>query len=170
MFLPSSKHFVSFGRGIASRLLATTIGVSFFAMLVPIASASANKAGVMACCIGKEAGHCHARRGGNKSHHKAESSSQAVAESNAGAETKADTDANARVESASLSRPCPMDCGACTARTSRLQKRQKDVIQARTFHNSAPEAITCFEHLSRVFSANESWTHVNPRGPPATRL
>jgi hypothetical protein len=203
MFLASYRHFVSLSRGIASRLLAITIALSFFAMLVPVASASLDKSGVMACCIGKEAGHCDSGLAGHKpppppepepmceltsenldaitivaepsthshnSRRNAESSSQAVAESKAGAETKADAESNASVESASLSRPCPMNCGACTASTSRSQKRQKDIIQARTFHYAAPGALTRFEHLSCVFSSNESWTNLNPRGPPATRL
>jgi hypothetical protein len=202
MFLASHKCFVSIGRGIARRLLAITIALSFFAMLAPIAGASWDTVGVMACCIGKE-GHCDSGLAGHNpppptepelmcgsttrdldaitivaepsthshnSRRNAESSSQAVAESKAGAETKADAESNASIESASLSRPCAMNCGACTASTSRSQKRQKDVIQARTFHNSSPGALTRFEHLSRVFSSNESWTNLNPRGPPATRL
>jgi hypothetical protein len=203
MFLASDKYFVPLGRGIARRLLAITIALSFFAMLAPIAGASWDKSGVMDCCIGKDAGHCDSGLAGHKpppapepepmcgsttrnldaitivaessthshnSRRNAESSSQAVAESKAGAETKADAESNASVESASLSRPCPMNCGACTASTSRSQKRQKDIIQARTFHYSAPGALTRFEHLSCVFSSNESWTNPNPRGPPATRL
>jgi hypothetical protein len=204
MFVVSNKHFVSAGRGIASRLLAITIAVSFFAMLVPVASASWEKSGVMACCIGKEAGHCDSGLAGHKpspppkpepmcgltsenldaiivvaepsthshnSRRSAESSSsQAGAETLAGAETEADAESKVSVESASLGRPCPMNCGACTASTSRFQKRQKDIIQTRTFHHSAPRSITRFEHLSRVFSSDKSWTHINPRGPPVTSL
>jgi hypothetical protein len=58
MFVARSKHIVSMGREIASRLIAILVAVSFVAILVPIASASRDKASVMACCIGKEAGHC----------------------------------------------------------------------------------------------------------------
>lgn len=191
MFLERDKHFVSLGRGIANRLVAITIALSFFAILVPIASASWDKPGVMACCVGKEAGHCDSGLAGHKpsplpkpepmcgltsesleavtivaepsipshdSRHSAETASQA------GADTKL------ILESASLRRPCPMNCGVCTASTSRLQKRQRDIIQARAFHNSAARAITRFEHLSRVFSTSESSTQINPRGPPATSL
>ena len=154
MFLASYKHFVCLSRRIVSRLLAITIALSFFATLAPVVSASLDKPGVMACCIGKEEGHCHSGLTGHKP----------PTEANAGAES------NAKVESASISRPCPMNCGACTASTSRLQKRQKEVIQARKFHASAPATSTRFAHLSRVSTANESWTHINSRGPPATRL
>ena len=201
MFSARYTHFVSIGRGIASRLLAITIALSFFAMLIPVASASWDKSGVMACCVGKEAGHCDSGLTGHRppppppepmcgltlenldaitivaepsthshsSRRRAESSSQAVAESKAGAEIKADAESKASVKSVSLSRPCPMNCGGCTASTSRLQKRQKS-IQARTFYASAPKSITRLENLSRVLSPTENWTNINPRGPPVTSL
>ena len=183
MFVARYKHRIPSSREIASRFIAILVAVSFFAMWVPITSASRDKSGVMACCIGKEAGHCHAKLTGHRpppppkpepmcgltsatldaitivakpstqshtSRHSAESSSQAG------------------VESASLNRPCPMNCGVCTGNTSRLQKRQKDATQARTFHSSAFGAITRFENLSHAFVSNESWTNINPRGPPVT--
>lgn len=190
MFVARYKHRIPSSREIASRFIAILVAVSFFAMWVPITSASRDKSGVMACCIGKEAGHCHAKlirhrppkpepmcgltsatldaitivaKPSTQSH-----TSRHSAESQAGAETKADTESKAGVESASLNRPCPMNCGICTGSTSRLQKRQKDAIQARTFHSSAFGAITRFENLSRAFVSNESWTNINPRGPPVT--
>jgi hypothetical protein len=194
MFFASYKHFVSLSRGIVSRLLAITIALSFFAMLIPIASASRAKSGVMACCIGKGASHCHARLAhkpspppkpepmcGLKSESGLTSESPdaitIVAESSThshnsrrNAESQAGAESKASVEPASLSRPCPMNCGACTTGTSQLQKRQKDIIQARTFHSYSPGAITRFENLSRVFSSNESWILISPRGPPVTHL
>lgn len=200
MFFASYKHFVSLSRGIVSRLLAITIALSFFAMLIPIASASRAKSGVMACCIGKGASHCHARLAHKPSPPskpepicglKSESgltserldaitivaepsthshNSRRNAESPVGAESQAGAESKASVEPASLSRPCPMNCGACTTGTSQLQKRQKDIIQARTFHSYTPGAITRFENLSPVFSSNESWIHISPRGPPVTHL
>jgi hypothetical protein len=196
MFVASYKHIVSVGQGIVSRLIAITIALSLLAMLVPIASASRDESSVMACCIGKEAGHCDSGITDHKpppppepepmcgltsgnldaitivaepqpqshnSHHRAEAPVEA------GAETEANAESKAGVESASLSRPCPMNCGACTAGTSRLQKRQKE-IQARKFQISAPQAITRFDNLSQIFSANENCTDISPRGPPSTSL
>jgi hypothetical protein len=191
MFVASYRHnqIVSMGRDVLGRLLAITIALSFFAMWVPIAGAAWGKSGVMACCIGKEAGHCDSGFMAAEpppppepepvcgSHSATSDSITIVAEpytdshtSSRNAEIQDNAESEATVESASLSRPCPMDCGACTASTSRVQKRQKDIIQAKTFHSSAPGAITRFEDLSRVSSANESWTNINPRGPPATSL
>src|SRR5215467_13797843 len=140
MFVASYKHnqFVSVARGLVSRFIAIAIILSFFAMFIPIASASRALAGVMACCIGKGASYCHARLAhkpspppkpepmcgltsqsldaitiiaepstqSHDSRHNAES--PVGAESQAGVETKADAESNGSVESASLSRPCPM--------------------------------------------------------------
>ena len=191
---------IASGREIVSRLIAILVAVSFFAILVPIASASRDKSAVMACCIGKEAGHCHAKLTKHRpppppkpepicgltsknldaitivaepstqshtSRHSAESSSSlAGANSRAGANSQTDAETKVTAESPSLNKPCPMSCGACTARPSRLQKRQKDIIQVRTVQSSAPRAMLRFENLSRVSSLDESWTHVSPRGPP----
>jgi hypothetical protein len=197
MFIRCYKNIVSIGREMVVRLVAITIVLSFFAILAPIAGASWGKSAVMACCIGKEAGHCDSglmadepplppepepmcgshsitivaepAAHSHNSRHTGESSAQAGAEFQVSGETEADAESKAGVESASLSRPCPMDCGACTTSTLRVQKRQKDIIQAKTFH-SVPGAITPFKDLARVFSSNKSWTTINPRGPPATSV
>lgn len=170
MSIVSLKHRVSPGRDIARRLVAISVALSFFAVFVPVVSASWNTASVMACCIGMEAGHCDS---GLLAH---EPPPPPASEPMCGltspdsitvAETHADPDSEPGAELASLSEPCQMDCGACTASTSRLQ-RQKDVVNARTFQSSAPGAITRFENLSPVFYSNQRWTRINPRGPPAT--
>jgi hypothetical protein len=204
MFVARYKHRIPSGREITSRLLAIWIAISFIATVVPIASASWEKSGVMACCIGKEAGHCDSGLTGHryppppppepmcgltstsldsitivaepatKSHnsrHSAESpSSLAGAESQAGGNSQTDAETRVTAESPSIHKPCQMSCGACTARASRLQKRQKDIIQAKTSHVFASGAILRFENLPRVFSSDQSWTHISPRGPPATSL
>jgi hypothetical protein len=202
MFVESCKHIVSLGRGIASRLLAITIALSFFAIWVPIVTASWDKSSVMACCIGKEAGHCDSGLTTHKallpppepmcgltpgsldaitivagtypkSHHtrrNAESSSSlASAESHAGVDLQTVAETKS-AESPSLSKPCPMSCGACTTTASRLQKRQKDFVKARMFHTPGPRGMLRFENPSRVFPSNELWTSITPRGPPDTSL
>ena len=198
MFVAHYKHLIPSRREIASPFIAILVAVSFFAVLVPIVRASRDKSGVMACCVGKEAGHCDSGLTAHRpppppkpeplcgltpqnldaitivaeptnsqtSQDSAESTSQAGADSQAGAQTKANAELKPRVESASLSRPCPMNCGVCTASTSRLQKRQKDVVQARTFYVSAFGSVTSFRELSRPFSSSESWTSIHLRGPP----
>ena len=204
MFVASYKHVIPSGRKIASRLIAILVGISFFAILVPIASASRDKSGVMACCIGKEARHCHAKltrhrpppppkpeplcgltsenldaitivaEPSTQSHnslHRAESSSSlAGAELRVSENSQTDAETKVTAESPSVGKPCPMNCGACTATASQLKKRQKDFVQPRTSHISRPGLMLRFENLSRVFSSNESWTNINPRGPPVTSL
>jgi hypothetical protein len=108
----------------------------------------------------------------NKSHNtrrSAESSSSlASAESHAGVDLQTAAETTS-AESPSLSKPCPMDCGACTTAASRLQKRQKDFTRV-TFHTPGPQTLSRFENRSRVFPSNEFWTHITPRGPPVTSL
>lgn len=167
MWIVSLKHKVSPGRDIARRLVAISVALSFFAVFVPVISASWNNASVMACCIGMEAGHCDS---GLLAHEPPPPPSEPMCGLTSPdvfpvAEIDADADLEPAAELASLSKPCQMDCGACTASTSRLQ-RQKDVVHARTFQSSAPGAITRFENLSQVFYSNLRWTQVNPRGPP----
>lgn len=204
MFVARRKCVVSRSRAIASRLIAVLVAVSLVAIWAQIAGASSDQTSVMACCVGKEAGHCdsgltahkpppppepepmcgltslesitivaepstHSHNSSRNAETQADAESKAGAESHS-AETHADAESRVRAESPSLSKPCRMDCGACTASASRLQKRQKDIIQARTLRSSAPAAITRFENLSRLFLSNHSWTQINPRGPPATSL
>ena len=203
MFVGRYKPTIPSGWVIASRLIAILVAVSFVAIWVPIGSASRDESGVMACCIGKEAGHCDSGISAHKppppppepmcgltstsvdeitivaepatkshdSRHIAESpSSLAGAESQAGADSQTDAESRIVSKSPSVGKPCPMSCGACTATASRLQKRQKDFIQAWASRNSASQVMLRFENLSRVFSSNESWTHISPRGPPAISL
>jgi hypothetical protein len=196
MFVARYKQIVPVTWKIASSLIAILVSVSFVAILAPIAGASRDKSGVMACCIGKEAGHCDSGISDHKppppppepmcglssdldaitivaepspkSHSTrltADSpSSPNLADSQVGAETDVVT------QSPSVSKPCPMSCGACTATASRSLKRQKAAVQARTSHTSTPSAILCFENSTQFFSSNESWSHISPRGPPVTSL
>lgn len=203
MFVARYKHIVSKGREVASRLIAILVAVSFVAIWAPIAGASPS---VMACCVGKESGHCdsglnahkspppepepmcgltstsldsitivaelstHSHNSSRNAETQADAESKAGAESHPAAESEADAKSRVSAQSPSLGQPCQMDCGACTASTSRLQKRQKDIIQARTFKSPAPGTIPRFENLSGLFYSNQSWIHINPRGPPATSL
>jgi hypothetical protein len=183
MFIARYKHFVPTGRRIASRLIATTIGMSFLAMLLPIAVASATN--TMACCVGKTAGHCesgiaaekvpepepepmcglsnpHGENDGitivaepvkNESHHSAETTSSSHA-----AETK------------SLSRPCEMDCCACAVASSRRPRRDDSPAEFIARLLSPSMTASRFESVSLSFSSNEDWEQISPRGPPASLL
>ena len=170
MFVARYKQIVPLTRALASRFIAILVAVSFVAMLVPIASATRDEGSVMACCIGKDADHCDS---GLTNHKPPPPPSEpmcgltpAGAESQAGVDSQANAETEVTAEAVSISKPCPMSCGACTATASRLQKRQKDFIQARTSHISQSGATSRFESLSLVFSSDERRTQVSPRGPP----
>ena len=177
MFLARYKHFVSSGRGIASRLLAITIALSLFAMWAPIASVSADDSGVMACCIGKDADHCDSGLTGHKPPSPPEPEPMCgmtpakpdaittVAERS----TEADVESNATVEPVSLSKPCPMDCGACTAGTLTAQsRRSKDSGWLCSWEYRGPPSLLRFSRPDWELSTNASvWRRSSvPRGPP----
>lgn len=183
MFVACYEHFVPTGRRIANRLIAITIAMSFLAMLLPIAVASATN--TMACCTGKTAGHCEseiaaekvpepepepmcgltdphadgdeitivAAPATNESHHSAETSSSGPA-----------------AESLSLARPCEMDCCACAVASSRRQRRDDGSAEFIARLLSPGTTRSQFESVSLSFSSNVDWEQTSPRGPPASLL
>jgi len=175
-------------------LLCLFVALSFVAPLLPIASAISGSS-TMPCCAGK-AGHCDSGiaskhvspppsepmcglKGAtiqddgvtivaepiqsepthSPSHHGETSSSVAKTYSN-----------GAVAESASLGKPCRMDCGACLGSSARTQKRERSVFQAIAFHSSSLTTSDRFEYLSLPFSSNEAGEQTSPRGPPAHLL
>jgi hypothetical protein len=73
-------------------------------------------------------------------------------------------------ESASLSQPCRMDCGACLSSSSRTQKRERVLAQALALQLSLPTTADRFSYLSLSFSSNVDWKQTSPRGPPSDLL
>jgi hypothetical protein len=183
MFIARYKHFVPTGRRIASQLIAIAIAVSFLAMLLPIAVASATN--TMACCIGKTAGHCESGIAAEKvpepepepmcglsDPHGEDDEITIVAEpvkheSHYSAETSSSSRA---AETLSLSRPCEMDCCACAVASSRRQRR--DDASAEFIARLLWPSLTAsqFESVSLSFSSNEDWEQTSPRGPPVSVL
>jgi hypothetical protein len=171
------------------RLLCFLVALSFTAPLFPIVSASSGS-NTMPCCKGK-AGHCDsgiapkqvlpptsepmcglkevtmdddgitivAQPSETESHHQ-HSHSQT-------AETDGSQPA---AESASLSQPCRMDCGACLASSSRTQKRERVLAQAIALPLSSPTTVDRFNYLSLPLSSNVDWKQTSPRGPPSDLL
>jgi hypothetical protein len=171
----------------AGKLIAIGIVLSFIAVLVPIASASRDK-NTMPCCVGK-AGHCDsgltekkipqppsepmcgldnaesvddgitivAEPSHNESHH----SHSRVAE---------DTSSGTAAESASLTQPCQMDCGACLSSSTRQQNRERGIVLLYAYRISSVTTLSKFENLPFAFTSNEDWEQTSPRGPPADLL
>lgn len=73
-------------------------------------------------------------------------------------------------ESASLSQPCRMDCGACLTSSSRTQKRERVLAQEFALRLSSPTIQDRFNYQSLLFSSNEDWKQTSPRGPPSDLL
>jgi hypothetical protein len=163
-------------------LLCLFVALSFIAPLLPIANASS---GTMPCCAGK-AGHCESGIApkrvppptlepmcGLKEATMADAGITIVAEPvhtksqhshSRNAETSSSSPA---ADSASLSRPCHMDCGACATGSSRQQKRERGVVQASAERTASLTPLLQFESQSLFSSSNEDWKHISPRGPPA---
>jgi hypothetical protein len=172
-------------------ILCFLVSLSFFAILVPISSASSDKANAMACCVGKVAGHCDSGIPAIKNpppppepmcgldNSKLENDDiTIVAEPTRNeshhslgqiAETTAESTSHA-AESTSVSKPCQMDCGACAASASRQQRRERGIVQPATSHNPSLVTHSRFENQPSSFLSNGDWKQTSPRGPPADLL
>ncbi len=175
---------VARARKAASHFIAIAISLSFFAMLVPISSAS-NKAAAMACCVGKDAAHCDSGIPAKKvpppksepmcGLDNAEMEDDGITivakpvqtDSHHSLSQTADTDTSQTVaESNSLSQPCNMDCVACAAGATRQQKRERSFIPPTAFEDSSLPLIARGEDQTLLFSTGDYWEQINPRGPP----
>jgi len=168
------------------RFVCLFVALSFVTTLVPIASASIDKSSTMPCCAGKAAGHCDsgiapkpvARRFtepmcGLDNATSADDANTIVAEpakqeSHHSHSQTADKTSHA-AESLSLSHPCPMDCGACTASSQRQQRRERGILQPIAYHIPSLNIDSNYENQPFSFSSNENWDRISPRGPPARR-
>ncbi len=189
MFIARYKQIVPLRRRVARPFVAMTIALSFVATLIPVASASLTKSSTMACCVGKTAGHCDSGISAQKvpppksepmcgldgaemeddgitivaqpvaqpSHAESQLSHSHAVEINS-SQTVA--------ESTSLSQPCNMNCASCAAVASRQQKRERNTVQPTIYQNASSTTLSFDEDRTLLFSSNEDWEHVIPRGPP----
>ena len=157
------------------------VALSFIAPLLPIANASFD---TMPCCAGK-GGHCDSGIApkrvppptsepmcGLKSAAMESDGVTIVAEpvhtkAQHSHSRNAETASSPAADSASLSRPCHMDCGACAAGSSRQQKRERGVVQTSAERTASLTPLLEFESQPLSFSSNEDWDRISPRGPPA---
>ena len=163
---------------LVGRFLAVFILSSFAVTLLPLAGSSAKS---MSCCIGKAEGHCES---GLKAHKPVPPpdndpmcglKSQPLTPESLDAVTVVtesvdhpdshESTGNA-FKTASVHQQCHMECGACATSTSR-HKREKGVDQAKTIYAPPATTIARVEHRAPIFSSNQNWTRISPRGPPA---
>ena len=157
--MPTKKHKMQ--RVSLRAVLCLFVAFSFVSILLPIA-VSANRSTEMPCCAGK-AGHCDSGLHANAT--KDDDGITIVAQPSQSSSAKGNT-----VKPASLSHPCPMECGVCTASSSRQQKRERAIAQALPDDASPSHAISHREDLPGFFSPNDEWPRIIPRGPPASSL
>ena len=163
-----------------SKIFALAIALSFFTALVPIAAASAGDS-TMPCCKGK-AGHCDSGLAAKKQppqpkepmcglhNDSAEDDGITIVAEPTPTETHkhvASSSSGPAAESASLSQPCRMECGACTASSTRQQNRERSILQPLTEQHSSTTLQSKYDSRSLLFSSNEDWKHTSPRGPPS---
>ena len=166
------------------KLIAIAMALSFFAILVPISSASSD---VMACCVDKAAGHCDSgipaqktpppprdpMCGLDNSEIKNDDITIVAKPSHKESHTSLSKTAETTTpvaESTSVSKPCQMECGACTASASRQQRRERGILPPATYHNPSLVAHSRFENQPFYFLSYEDWEQTSPRGPPADLL
>jgi hypothetical protein len=162
----------SFVISFASRFLAVLILSSFAVTQLPIVNGLAEDSS-MPCCAGESSSeHCDSGLAKPKPR-------PVITEPMCGLDpsslltaktTSLDTNAESntsQVTAESLSQPCRMDCGACVSGISR-HAREKGVVLSRTTHTSPTTTAARYNGRTVVFSSNEKWTRINPRGPPAS--
>jgi hypothetical protein len=162
----------SFTMLFVSRFLALFILSSFSVTQLPIVNSLAEESS-MPCCAGESSSE-HCDSGLTKPKLRPvitepmcglDPSSLLTAET-----TSLDTNAESntsQVTAESLSQPCRMDCGACVSGISR-HARDKSLIHSRTTHTSPTTTTARYTSWAIVFSSNEKWTRIIPRGPPAS--
>lgn len=187
---PQVNRLRFFTRKLVGRFLALLLLSSLALTSLPLANASATS---MPCCAGKTHGHCDSGLAAKKPVPPPDepmcglkNSQHLTAESLDAVTVVAETDSNdssllnaettsqhvhaesnsSRVTAESISKPCRMDCGACATATSRHQ-RQKTVALARTALAAPLATTTLVENSLPLFSSNQNWTRISPRGPPA---
>ena len=152
---------------LSQGILCFFVALSFFATLLPIASASSD---TMPCCVGKEAGHCDsgifAKEVPPPSEPMCGLDNITVVAAPSHKEKEFETTSHA-AESTSVSKPCQMECGACAASSTRQQKREKAIAQTGTRRALSTAAVSRLQNPSLAFTSNENWSRINPRGPPA---
>jgi hypothetical protein len=169
----------SFTISLVSRFLAVLILSSFAVTLLPIAGTSAEQSS-MPCCAGKSAEHCDSGLTAAKTPQpKPEpmcglispatlnpDEVTVVAEPVHTHESSASPSSTSpAAESDTVEQECQMDCGACTTATSR---HKRDAVAHERIADRAQTTNTVrFKESKPLFSSNEVWTRINPRGPPS---
>ena len=166
-FDPQEYHLRRLAISIASRLLACFVALSFFAMLVPVGTASAEKETIMACCVGKKAGHCDSGLAAKKS---APQHDHDTIVADADDSDSHDSSLRSAAESTAVRNPCNPECCAATSTARSQQKRERGTAQAKIQHNTPAVILFVTDNTPSSVSSSDYWAQISPRGPPSSLL
>lgn len=152
---------------IASRLLACLVALSFFAMLAPIGAVSAEQQAVMACCVGKKAGHCESSLAAKKSPPQHDHNTIVADEDE---QHSHDSSQRSAAESTAVRTPCNPECCATTSTVRPQQKRERGTVQQKVQHHAPAAILFDSDNTPAPVSSTDYWAQISPRGPPAFLL
>ena len=163
-FDPQENRFRRLAISIVSRLLACLVALSFFAILVPVGTASAENETIMACCVGKKAGHCDSGLSAKKS---APQHDHHTVVADADDSNSHDASQHSAAESTAVRNPCNPDCCATVSTVRTQQKRERATAAAKVQHHSPARLLVITDDTPASFSSNDYWAQISPRGPPS---
>ncbi len=178
-FSPQTIRLRYLTRSFVSRLIAVLILSSLAVTQLAIVSTLAEES-TMPCCVGKTEGHCESGLTTPKAPEPVSEpmcgmpsaatpaldlDEVTVVAEPAHAESHSSTSSSPVAESNTVEKQCQMDCGACATATSR--HKRDSVVLARITHRELTTTTIRFAESKQIFSSNEVWTQINPRGPPS---
>ena len=152
---------------IGSRLLACIVALSFLAILAPIGAASAKQQTVMACCVGKKAGHCDSGLSSKKS---APQHDHNTIVADTGENGSHDSSLRTAAESTAVRNPCSPDCCGTVSTVRPQQKRERGTAQAKAHHHPPAAIVFATNNTPASVSSSGYLSQISPRGPPASLL
>ena len=166
-FDPQENRFRRLTIAIVSRLLACLVALSFFAILVPVGTASAENETIMACCVGKQAGHCDSGVSAKKS---APQHDHHTVVADAENSNSHDSSLRSAAESTAVRNPCNPDCCTTFSTARTQQKRERGTVQAKVRYQAPAAILFVTDNTPSSVSSNDYWAQISPRGPPAFLL
>lgn len=164
---PQECRFRRLAITLVSRLLACLVALSFFALLAPIGTASAEKETVMACCVGKKAGHCET---GLSTKKPAPEHDHNTIVADADTSDAHDSSLRTAAESTAVRNPCNPECCATVSTVRPQQKRERGTVPAKVRHHVPAGILFSTDNTLSSVSANDYGAQISPRGPPAFLL
>lgn len=155
---------------IASRLLACLVALSFLAILVPVGTATAKNEAIMACCVGKKAGHCETALSSKKSAPQQHDHNTIVADADANETHSHDSSLRSAAESTAVRKSCNTDCCAATSTVRSQQKRERGTVQVKVVHHAPAAVLFVTDNTPAPVSTSDYLAQINPRGPPSSLL